>query len=520
MRPLPWLVPVLLVAFPAHGLAQHIYKPARKALRDGAYDRALEIVEKKRRDAPKDSEWVVQRAIALAQLGRTDAAMESVRRAVSLGAPPARFVAEAQNLLRPLAKTEAFKEWASRHGEPIVHGPMLGDVTPRHAKVWVRTAGESTVTLTAEAASAKAVTAEATATEASDFTAVLQMEGLAPDTAYHYRVAVQSSEGHARSGRFRTPPRSGVPLRFDLAFGGGAGYVPENERMWSTIGRFDPSLLFLLGDNVYIDMPKHRSMQRFCYYRRHASPAFRALVADRPVYTIWDDHDFGTNDCWGGPQVAEPAWKPKVWEVFKQNWVNPAYGGGEDRPGCWYDFRYGDVHFILLDCRYYRTNPNGEDPTMLGPTQKAWLKQTVKASEATFKVLVSSVPWDFRTKGTSKDTWNGYRKERREIFSYLAEHRINGVVLMSADRHRSDAWRIARPDGYDLYELNSSRLTNRHVHATKEKAIFSYNDKQSFGLVTFDTTRSPPTVTYRVITIDGETVHELELSLADLSHDT
>ena len=155
---------------------------------------------------------------------------------------------------------------------------------------------------------------------------------------------------------------------------------------------------------------------------------------------------------------------------------------------------------------------------MLGPVQKAWLKQQLLEAKGTFKVLCSSVPWDFRTKGGSLDTWNGYRAEHEEILGFLDQHKIEGVVLMSADRHRSDCWKLARPDGYDLYEFNSSRLTNQHVHATMEKkgALFSYNEPQSFGLVTFDTTLDDPTVGYEVVNINGEKPHSITVKRSEL----
>jgi alkaline phosphatase D len=155
---------------------------------------------------------------------------------------------------------------------------------------------------------------------------------------------------------------------------------------------------------------------------------------------------------------------------------------------------------------------------MLGPVQMAWLEEQLKNSKGTFRVICSSVPWDFRTKGSSLDTCNGFRDERAEIFSWIDEFQLDGVVLMSADRHRSDAWRIERPGAYDLYEFNSSRLTNQHSHGTMAAAVFSYNEKQSFGLVSFDTTAADPTVKYEVITIDGEPVHEIELRHSQLRH--
>ena len=89
---------------------------------------------------------------------------------------------------------------------------------------------------------------------------------------------------------------------------------------------------------------------------------------------------------------------------------------------------------------------------------------------------------------------------------------------MSADRHRSDAWKIERPNGYDLYDFNSSRLTNQHVHPTMENqgAIFSYNELQSFGLVIFDTTVEDPQVTYQVVNIDGDTPHSITVKRSEL----
>jgi alkaline phosphatase D len=148
----------------------------------------------------------------------------------------------------------------------------------------------------------------------------------------------------------------------------------------------------------------------------------------------------------------------------------------------------------MLDGRFYRTNPYGEKPSMLGPVQKAWLLEQVKKSKATFKVLASPVPWSFNTKGKSLDTWNGFRDEREEIFAFLEENKIDGVVLISADRHRSDARKIERG------------------------AIFGYNEKQSFGLLSFDTTLQDPTVTFEIISIDNERIHSLTLRHSEISH--
>ena len=83
-----------------------------------------------------------------------------------------------------------------------------------------------------------------------------------------------------------------------------------------------------LQPHVYIDYPELPEVQEYCYYRRQSRPEFRRFTPNVPIYAIWDDHDFAGNDSIGGPQIDVPAWKRPVWHVFRQNWVNPYYGGG------------------------------------------------------------------------------------------------------------------------------------------------------------------------------------------------
>jgi alkaline phosphatase D len=274
--------------------------------------------------------------------------------------------------------------------------------------------------------------------------------------------------------------------------------------------------LLLLGDNVYIDLPEQPGpFHRYTYYCRQSRPEFRRLAASTPVYAIWDDHDCAIDDVWMGPYLDRPAWKPATLDLVKENWNNPAYGNAR-APGCWFRFAIGEVDFFMLDCRYYRTNPFAPRRTMLGPEQKAWLLDALKKSQATFKVVASSVPWAPGAKPGSHDTWDGFPEERDEIFSAIASSRIGGVLLVSADRHRSDAWRIDRAGGYALYDLSSSRLTNIHTHECMPAALFCYNEQCSFGLLTFADEKDDPQVRYEIVNIDGQTMHSLTLRRSEL----
>ena len=507
-----------------------VHQYALRLLLHLKFDKAGRFFEGRLKDHPEEAETHFMRGLWHARLGRRDKAMASMEKAIELGLPPGRVIAGPRALVRRLRNKQTFKAIRNEHRDKPVHGPMVGDVTDDSARFWVRTATPTDVRIlvseSGDFASEAAIESDTVRANArSDYTAIATVTGLEPDTAYKYTVVLGDRKRPADDAAvhtFRTFPAEEAPGRFTLAFGGGASYVPKREYIWDTIRDQDPLAFLTLGDNVYHDDPRSINMQQYCYYRRQSRPEWRRLAASTAIYSIWDDHDFGTNDSRGGPLIDKPYWKKHYsWNIFRQNWVNPGYGDGESQPGCYYRFSIGDVDFFMLDCRFYRTNPRKPHPDMLGPVQEAWLKDQLKRSDATFKVLVSSVPFDFRTKGDSLDTWNGYQAQRNEIFGFLADQNIEGVLLMSADRHRSDAWRIDRgaglPEGmYDLYEFNSSRLTNSHVHGEKDAAIFSYNDTQSFGVVEFDTTAADPTATYKVMTIDGEKKHELTVKRSEL----
>jgi alkaline phosphatase D len=422
-----------------------------------------------------------------------------------------------ENSLAKVYTDKKLTALVKKHDLRLFGGPMLGCVTDSSARIWVRTPApaEVQVVLSANADLSDPIKSKAVRTGSeADLTAIMKVSGLKPNTLYHYDVTVDGRPVlKDKPARFRTSPALGQKAKFDVAFGGGARYVPEHEHIWDTVASFHPSAFLFLGDNIYIDDPKNRSRHRLYYYRRQLRPEFQRLTAGAACYSIWDDHDFGANDCAGGLDPFKPDWKVPVWRVFQENWVNPGYGGGEKQPGCWYKFSIGDVEFFMTDGRYYRSF---EDGTMLGPAQKKWLLGELGKSTATFKVLASGTLWTETADKGGADSWWGVKGEREEILSLIDRKKIGGVVLLSADRHRTDIYRIKRPNGYDLYEFETSKLTNRHTHATRKQAIFSYNKGNFFGMLTFDLTAADPTISFRCITIDGKTVHTMMLKRSQL----
>jgi alkaline phosphatase D len=478
------MVALLLVA--AAPKAAPKKKPRRprqykKASRDqitriatGNTARAVKYFEGYLAENPGDLESLYGLAMAHGQLEQFDKAMEYVAKAVEAGLPFGRFHAGPRGLLKPLTETKAFRNFAARHAVELIHGPMIGAVTDSRARFWVRTLREVPVQVVASASGKAAGIVKSPVVKTrrgSDFTAVVELSGLAPSTRYIYSVLIDGKAAKIDpQPAFRTFPRRGEKGRFQVGFGGGAGYTPIHEHMWNTVMSHELTAFLALGDNVYIDTPKVPG-------------------------------------------------KVPVWRVFRENWANPAYGGDEKAPGVWFDFSIGDVDFFLLDCRFYRVRPKGAGgrPTMLGPVQKKWLLDRLGKATGTFKVLASSVPWSKGTKGGSKDTWDGFGEEREEIFSFIEANRIEGVFLISADRHRSDAYKTTREKGYPLYEASSSRLTNIHTHGLIKHSLFGYNKKCSFGVLTFDTMKADPELTYQVINIDNKVIHTLPIKRSEIS---
>ena len=101
---------------------------------------------------------------------------------------------------------------------------------------------------------------------------------------------------------------------------------------------------------------------------------------------------------------------------------------------------------------------------------------------------------------------------------YLYGKEISGVVLLSAYRHRTDARRLKRNKGYDLYDFMSSVLTNYHTHPIEEtpEHIFGYNEKNAFGLLHFDTRLDDPKLTFEIVNIDNESIWSMDLHLNQL----
>jgi alkaline phosphatase D len=400
----------------------------------------------------------------------------------------------------------------------LLHGPMLGAVTPESVSIWVRLSGPDEIQIEYAPASAPDSaslrrTPVQRARKEDDYTVVVTLRELAPGTVYRYRAIVAGTPdmNQAPAGFFeaRTAPPAGAPAKFSVAFGSCARVERHPlQPIWGAIHVRKPDLMLWLGDNIYADTLDPDILAE-CYQRQRAVPELQPFLRATPQLAIWDDHDYGLNDS----DRTHPG-KVEALGVFRRYWANPGYGLPA-APGVYFSFHYGGVDFFMLDNRYHRDAaalPDQAGKSALGAAQKAWLKAGLRASRAPFKIIASGQPWNDQ-KGPGGESWEAFAHERAELLAFIREEKISGVVLLSGDNHIGELTCLPESarGGYDLFEISSSPLAQdpsvSWLNYRKVARIRQvYFGGSNFGLLSFDLTASDPVLTITLHDASGNSV--------------
>lgn len=342
----------------------------------------------------------------------------------------------------------------------LTHGPFRGHVDATSLHVWARAAvaGEHRLELLPLAGGAPFV-AEAVAQEADDLTLRFAATGLPAGMAFGVRIRRGDVVVHEDLAAGWTAALPDDARAATVAFGSCASDKGMREQpIWGRILAARPHALALLGDTPYIDNGSVDARRR-----RHQDffdvPAIAATLRQIPTWTTWDDHDYALNDQFGDVKAAATAR-----EVFVAYHAHASYGDGTR--GVWTSFRQGPIEVFLLDPRSFAdTGPSPLAPTArtaLGGAQVEWLQRGLRASTAAVKVLACGMVWNAGVRPGKKDCWGNWPEERDALFRWLGQERIDGVVLVSGDVHRSRV--IVHPTralaGYDLPEFVTSPLAN------------------------------------------------------------
>lgn len=264
-----------------------------------------------------------------------------------------------------------------------------------------------------------------------------------------YRYAFFLKDGEARIarspiGRMRAAlaPDAMEPLTI------GAVSCTSNTRAIGTLahaaGRNDLDVFVFLGDTTYNDGARTLAEYRAKWIESIGREAYRALRASTSALATWDDHEFD-ND-WN-PETFDPAQRAAAVRAFFEHQPVRRDPSAPDR--VYKAMRWGrTAELFVLDCRSERrpSTRSSASPEYISPAQLEWLKSSLLASTAVFKIIVNSVPiGDFPgvfdlARG---DRWEGYGAQRTDILRFIDDNAIPGVVWLAGDFHLASAGRVA-----------------------------------------------------------------------------
>ena len=352
-----------------------------------------------------------------------------------------------------------------------------------------------------------------------DFTRQFALTGLVPGTVYALLVEARAlgSEtlGSSLDGQFRTAPAPDQPARLVFAATTGTMYrdqdAPEGGfKIFQSIMDLNVDFFVHTGDILdYDNWAKNVDLARWGWARMFSLPTNFEFHRQVPTYFMKDDHDTWQDDTWPTQEslfMGEFTFQDGV-DIFKEQ---VPMGDLTYRT-----FRWGsDVQIWLAEGRDYRSanpDPDGSEKTIWGAEQKAWFKDTVQASDAAFRILISPTPFvgpDAPNKFDSHAN-DSFATEASELRAFLTEH---DMIVICGDRH----WQyVSVHEETELREYATGAASDSHAGGWTPGDVRPehryVNVVGGFLSVTAERRGATPTLTLRHHGVDGEILNETEI---------
>lgn len=346
--------------------------------------------------------------------------------------------------------------------------------------------------------------------ESQDYTGTVELAGLAASTDYWFRIWIDGQAAAGTDGTFATLPVTGSDTTIRFGFGSCNDHLEMPYPLFSAIAADNLDFFLHIGDIIYADRaPAASTRAEFedRYKLNFGETNWKAAMRHLPTFMTWDDHEI-END-WAGGQTGLYVPAREAFDEY--------VAGHNPEPvvvdALYFTFAAGPAEFFVLDTRSHRNPGMG---TMLGATQKAELFSWLTASQARFKFIVSSVQFSDLTQ--KNDLWFGYQAERAEIFNFIRDQDVRGVVLLTGDRHWSGAFRHDDVDPYFLYELTSSPIgaVVGTAPAPDASTIHLSDIGHSYITVEVDSSTQPVALDIRIRNAAGTDLYQLVISEEDI----
>jgi phosphodiesterase/alkaline phosphatase D-like protein len=384
------------------------------------------------------------------------------------------------------------------------YGVAAGEMTPSSARLWTRApqAGEVVLSLASAAGTTRHFVLRAT--EAADLTVQRTVVGLAAGTTYRYSFRQGGSA--SVTGAFRTAPAPDASVSVRFAISGDADATPgpsgnpgfNGFETYGAMARARNDFDLNFGDTVYSDselagaaVARTVAQKRAKYRLGLALEPLRRLRSSTGVYSGWDDHEF-VDDFSRAEHGAA------TYRAGRRAFLDYTPAMYRQNTGLYRSFRWGrNLELFLLDGRSFRSAKatgacNGDiaptapaavrqafsalapalaqpvpqacldaiaSPvrTLLGAAQLAAFTKAIRASTATFKVVVNPEPL-MQLYALPYDRWEGYAADRVRVLGVLRT--VKNVVVLTTDTHahligeiRTDTFAPGGPVGTGIWEV-------------------------------------------------------------------
>ena len=409
------------------------------------------------------------------------------------------------------------------------YGVAAGEMTSSSARLWTRAPRSGAVVLSlSSAAGTRRFVLRATV--ASDLTVQRTVVGLRPGTTYRYAFSQDGAKSD--TGAFRTAPASGAPGTVRFAISGDADATPgpggrpgfNGFETYGAMARARNDFDLNFGDTIYSDselagaaVARTVAQKRVKYRLGLALEPLRRLRRSTGVYSGWDDHEF-VNDFSRAEHGAA------IYRAGVRAFLDYTPATYRERTGLYRSFRWGrNLELFLLDGRSFRSAkataacdgdiaptapaavrqafaalaPALAKPvsqscldtiasparTLLGTAQLAAFTKAIRASTATFKVVVNPEPL-MQLYALPYDRWEGYAADRARVLSVLRT--VKNVVVLTTDTHahligeiRTETFAQGGPAGTGIWEV----VTGPVATNTYAREIDSFLGAPGFGAV-------------------------------------
>lgn len=382
----------------------------------------------------------------------------------------------------------------------ITHGVQSGDITANRAIIWSRV--DRPAQMIVEYATRESFTDSRrivgpAALETSDLTARLDLGGLPRGQRIFYRVSFEDLDNRRITsepvtGSFQLPSNRKRDLTFvwggDVC-GQGWGINPDfgGMKIFESMRRLKPDFFIHSGDTIYADnvIVPEVTLENGRKWRNLTSPEkskvaetldefrgnyrynlldepLRRFNAEVPILAQWDDHEVLNNWYPGKRMDDDPRYSVKSVDLLaaraRRAFLDylPLRHDRDDPERIYRGFSWGpSLEVLMLDERSYR-GPNtsnqqtvlNDETAFLGTGQIEWIKDRLRRSTATWKVIASDMPIGlivgdaggrFEAVANIDGPPRGRELEIAELLRFIKRNAIHNVVWVTADVHYAAA---------------------------------------------------------------------------------